>query len=200
MDFYYNGYRYSINGESSILVSTLFDRLHINVAPEDVSDISFSDNRLMGITKEGADWRLTSLSAFDTKESLIIHLADRQDITIKVTDDQLVDVYFRDEWGNEVAAQIASGHIQTVVSQILNGAYSQAYYRAFERPTSDHSSTGTRIYWAWNNSGVVTVNTTDYYPTPRDGNTRNKTPDTDIVIVLHNNYTYNEQAGIFSKV
>ncbi|MBQ6382560.1 MAG: hypothetical protein IJJ42_03030 [Clostridia bacterium] len=200
VDFYYNGYRYSINGESSILVSTLFDRLHINVAPEDVSDISFSDNRLMGITKEGADWRLTSLSAFDTKESLIIHLADRQDITIKVTDDQLVDVYFRDEWGNEVAAQIASGHIQTVVSQILNGAYSQAYYRAFERPTSDHSSTGTRIYWAWNNSGVVTVNTTDYYPTPRDGNTRNKTPDTDIVIVLHNNYTYNEQAGIFSKV
>ncbi len=111
-----------------------------------------------------------------------------------------VNVYFRDEWGGEVAATIDSGHISSVVGALPNGASNQAYYRAFVRSSDNHGAGGTRIYWAWNNDGTVTYNTRDYNPTPREQYTQTKAADEDIVIVLHNGYAYDAQINGFSKV
>ena len=101
VDFHYGDgeYDFSIAGESSIMLSEVMDRLHMEpLYINDVRDAKFSDPDLVKVEKvEGAfdaengtapadDWKLTSLKAFDTDEVLTLILNDGTEIEVGVTD------------------------------------------------------------------------------------------------------------------
>ena len=89
VDFHYGDLTYSIAGESSIMLSELFEILGIDRDVIDVLNVVFSDKDLIRVEKiagEDPDWRLTSLVAFDTTEELTVSMTDGEKIIIKVTD------------------------------------------------------------------------------------------------------------------
>ncbi|MDO5119664.1 MAG: FctA domain-containing protein, partial [Coriobacteriales bacterium] len=88
VDFTYDGYTYSIAGESEVLLSALLERLGIDVDVADVVAVTFSDPELVSVEQVEGDWKLTSLKAFDTEETLTIELANGDKYVITVTDDQ----------------------------------------------------------------------------------------------------------------
>ena len=85
VDFEYEGYTYSIAGESEIMLSALFARLKIEDSVEDVNSVEFTDCSLIRIEEADGDWRLVSLKSFKTEEKLTVTLEDKI-IEIKVTD------------------------------------------------------------------------------------------------------------------
>ena len=98
VDFHWGEYTYSIEGESEILLSALFEKLGIDdVTLSDVTDVSFSNPELVKVEKTdtgenadeqaGYDWLLTSLAPFDTEEALTLVLRNGQVVEIKVTDE-----------------------------------------------------------------------------------------------------------------
>ncbi|MBR4866530.1 MAG: hypothetical protein IKU11_07565, partial [Clostridia bacterium] len=87
VDFHYSGVDYSIPGLSSILLSDLFAEMGIDEDATKATSVVFSDPSLVEVTREGSDWRLTSLQAFDTNETLIITFSDDRTIIIDVTDE-----------------------------------------------------------------------------------------------------------------
>lgn len=90
VDFHYGDLTYSIAGESSILLSELFDILEIDRDINNVSSLSFSNDDLISIEKiensDFTDWNLISLAAFDTLEELTVTMEDGEILTIHVTD------------------------------------------------------------------------------------------------------------------
>lgn len=93
VDFEYEGVKYSIPGESSIYLSELFEQLRIPHDVEEVTNAVFSDTSLVTVTKDGSDWLLTSLKAFNTDETLTVSLSDGSSFVIKVTDMQYAVMY-----------------------------------------------------------------------------------------------------------
>ncbi len=96
VDFSYGEYEFSIEGESSILLSELLKKLHINkedgkeLTVSDVKEVTFTDKTLVQITMKDNDWVLQSLKAFKSKEELELTLTDSTVLKIKVTDSQTV--------------------------------------------------------------------------------------------------------------
>ncbi len=93
VDFNYGEYSYRIDGEGSVLLSELLEQLHIYknqngevLTVDDIKEASFSDETLVTIQKQEDDWKLTSLEAFQTEESLTLTLNDDSILTISVTD------------------------------------------------------------------------------------------------------------------
>ena len=86
VDFEYEGYTYSIPGESEIMLSDLFESLHIEESIKDVKNVEFTDYSLIKIERTGEDWKLISLKPFSTEEKLTVTLEDKI-IEIKITDD-----------------------------------------------------------------------------------------------------------------
>ena len=87
VDFEYEGYTYSIPGESEIMLSELFKSLDIEESIKDVKNVEFTDYSLIKIERSGEDWKLISLKPFSTEEKLTVTLEDKI-IEIKVTDAQ----------------------------------------------------------------------------------------------------------------
>ena len=102
VDFEYsvNGkmYQFSLHGGEKITLSDLVEVLGIIDGTNfedaedflaEVADVEFSDESLVKVTKnkEGDDWTLESLQAFDTEESLTITMKNGDVVTVKVTDD-----------------------------------------------------------------------------------------------------------------
>lgn len=88
VDFHWGDYTYSIEGESEILLTTLFEKLgitEINIG--DVTDVKFSNPNYVDVTPSGNDWLLTSIGAFDTNETLTLSLTNGQNVVILVTDE-----------------------------------------------------------------------------------------------------------------
>ncbi len=85
VDFEYEGYIYSIPGESEIMLSDLFESLHIEESIKDVKNVEFTDYSLIKVERSGEDWKLISLKPFNTEEKLTVTLEDKI-IEIKVTD------------------------------------------------------------------------------------------------------------------
>ncbi len=118
VDFYSGDYEYHLNGGGSILLSELISNLNIAkndqgdiVAINEISDVSFSNSKLLKVTKLKDDWQLDSLKAFKTQEILSIILKDETVITVLVTDDAVsgidfsqyissISVSYRDNNGN----------------------------------------------------------------------------------------------------
>lgn len=85
VDFEYEGYTYSIAGESEVMLSKLFSVLKIEESAKDAESVEFTDYSLIKIEETDDDWKLTLLKPFDTEEKLTVTLADKI-IEIKVTD------------------------------------------------------------------------------------------------------------------
>ena len=107
VDFHYGDgkYDFSIEGESSIMLSEVIERLHIGgLTIFDVRDAKFSDPDLVKVEKvKGAadadngtvpadDWKLTSLKPFNTDEALTLTLNDGSELVVNVTDASTVIV------------------------------------------------------------------------------------------------------------
>ena len=105
VDFTYDGYTYSINGNSTIKLSKLVEILGIvgkgseyesgEDFVKDVENVTFSDESLVKVEKagwfgtgvfSGDDWELISLKPFDTEETLTIEMEDGEKFVVKVTD------------------------------------------------------------------------------------------------------------------
>ncbi len=98
VDFTYKGYSWSMAGENSITLSELFSRLGIEERGLDAANVSFTDESLLSVTREGEDWLLTSLAAFQTNETLTVTMTDGTEYIIDVTD----KVYNSDKAGSAV--------------------------------------------------------------------------------------------------
>ena len=88
VDFTYDGYTYSIEGESNIMLSKLFDILGIDEKIDNVENAAFSNPELVAVEQVEGDWQLTSLAPFDTNETLTVTLASGAKYVIDVTDAQ----------------------------------------------------------------------------------------------------------------
>ena len=97
VDFEYEGVQFSIGGLESILLSQLMDQLKMPLDIGDVADVSFTDDSLISLTKQGNDWLLTSLKAFDTEEKLTLTLTNGEVIPVKVTDATSAKLYMHDD-------------------------------------------------------------------------------------------------------
>ena len=125
VDFYYNGYRFSIIGESEILLSDLMNRLGIsNIEATDVKNVLFSDNSLLKTEKAGNDWKLISTAPFDTEEYLTVEITDGSIINIKVTDQQS-DSFFEGA-KFKVENVLAANNTETMFFSTLGEAITEA--------------------------------------------------------------------------
>ena len=114
VDFEYGEYTYSIGGKESVLLSELFAALNIEQAMAEITSVEweareeYDPNELISIEKQEEDWKLNSLKAFDTVETLIIKVGDLKEYRIKVTDDEIVKPFIDYElrWNSTVD----SGH------------------------------------------------------------------------------------------
>ena len=87
VDFHWDGYTYKMEGEGSILLSELLNKLGIDIIGiTDIAEVSFSNENLLSVEKLENDWRLTSLSSFDTNEELSLKLTNGETVKITVTD------------------------------------------------------------------------------------------------------------------
>lgn len=98
VDFTFSGYTYSIEGGSSILLSSLASQLGLHDSEHDkdfdineVADASFSNPSLVSIEKQDNDYALTSLQSFTSAETLTIYMNDGSKYLVDVTDAQEVD-------------------------------------------------------------------------------------------------------------
>ncbi len=87
VDFAYDGEGFSIDGLTDIKLSEVFENLKMPLYITDVADVKFSDSSLIRLDKlVDGDWKLTSLKAFDTTESLKVTMTDGTVYDIVVTD------------------------------------------------------------------------------------------------------------------
>ena len=93
VDFHYNGIIYSINGETSVLLSQVFEKLNIDKDVSKIIAVTFSNEELVSVTKKDNDWMLTSLQAFDTNEVLTMYFDNGEMFELKVTDASDTDMF-----------------------------------------------------------------------------------------------------------
>ena len=91
VDFYYNDKEYHMNGGSEMMMSDLFNELGIDRSTGDIKSVDFTDTSLVSFTKEGDDYRITSLQPFKTTEELLIVFNDDEEIRIVTKDASYVD-------------------------------------------------------------------------------------------------------------
>ncbi len=98
VDFEYEGFTWSMAGESSTWLSTVLSELKVaDFGIDDVTDATFSNPELVEVTRQDKDghrdWQLRSLKAFKTNETLTLRLKDGNAAVIDVTDEgeQVID-------------------------------------------------------------------------------------------------------------
>ena len=95
VDFVYDGYKFDLEGADSVLLSQLFEKLGIEAEAEKAIIAQISDESLISIEREDADWRLTSTAPFKTEETLTVTMADGAKYVIGVTNDVTVEAKVR---------------------------------------------------------------------------------------------------------
>ncbi|WP_135358225.1 hypothetical protein [Anaerolactibacter massiliensis] len=118
VDFTFSGYTYSMEGGSSILLSSLASQLGLHDSEHDidfdinkVAGVSFSDPSLVSIEQRDNDYMLTSLQPFTSDETLTIAMNDGSKYLVDVKDEQgnqvnqgtTCEVYFLDNSGNRTS-------------------------------------------------------------------------------------------------
>ena len=95
VDFTFSGYTYSMEGGSSILLSSLASQLGLHDSEHDkdfdineVAGVSFSDSSLVSIEQRDNDYMLTSLQPFTSDETLTIAMKDGSKYLVDVKDEQ----------------------------------------------------------------------------------------------------------------
>lgn len=109
VDFYYGSNTYLLHGGQGTTLTELLGNLNIPkddqgtvLTREDVEDVTFSDPELVSVEKQENDWVLTAQKAFSTEEKLTLTLTNGDQITVKVTDDNALDL---SEYITEVTVQ-----------------------------------------------------------------------------------------------
>ena len=147
VDFHYNGVDYSIEGMTSILLSELFAAIGIDEDAAQATAVVFSNNDLVQVSKENNDWRLTSLEAFKTEETLIISFNDGRTIVIDVTDATKIDDHnfnpekeytVPDENDDYIVIWIDADQLPATVK--LKGSYSFSWAVDTADPNKDYAS------------------------------------------------------------
>lgn len=100
VNFEYNGHKVSLSGLDSVYLSELLTGFDVEWGLDDIADVSFSDESLIKVTKDGKDWLLTSLHNFGTTEWLTIELEDGTSVDIRVTDPTIFN-YTTGFWNND---------------------------------------------------------------------------------------------------
>ena len=95
VDFTFSGYTYSIKGGSSILLSSLAEKLGLHDSNQnkdfsiaDVDDVTFWDSSLVEVTKKDGDWELVSKKPFTSTEKLTISMKDGSKYEVEAKDEQ----------------------------------------------------------------------------------------------------------------
>lgn len=112
VDFTFSGYTYSMEGGSSILLSSLASQLGLHDSEHDkdfditaVAGVSFPDPSLVSIEQRDNDYMLTSLQPFTSAETLTIAMNDGSKYLVDVKD-EVKDASEKDITGNLTGATI----------------------------------------------------------------------------------------------
>ena len=138
VDFEFEGVEFSINGMESILLSDLMDQLKMPLYVEDVANVEFTDYELISVEKQGDDWLLQSLKAFDTTEALTITMNDGNVYEVTVTDatfsiaNRVWHVY-SDYWG-------------VGINHVYDSSYGASFANNVTNSTADYVSTRTAYF------------------------------------------------------
>lgn len=159
VDFHYevNGetFEYSIEGGGSILLSELLAALGADVELAAIADVTFSDPDLIEISQTGDDWKLQSLKAFDTEESLTVYLENGDQFVVRVTDAQ--EIPDAEKASLDVSKsylicyEVTSGSRTTYYLLKNDGTVDSSYHPDFEGdPDSAHDFEHLNSTYAWN--------------------------------------------------
>lgn len=96
VDFHLGADVYTIPGNSSVMLSEIFEELSLSYDVTDVVNVTFSSPELISVEHVETDWKLTSLRAFSTDEVLTIELSDGTIIGIDTTDEPIIGSYSGD--------------------------------------------------------------------------------------------------------
>ena len=86
VDFTHDGYTFSIEGESEIMLSALFEKLGIEENAAKATEVTFSNPELVAVGQVEGDWKLTSLKPFTSEETLTVKMASGAMYVIAVAD------------------------------------------------------------------------------------------------------------------
>lgn len=84
--YHFGGNTITMSGMSEVYLSSILSDLGIDRTVADVTDVQFSNEKYIEVKKVGNDWLLTSVSNFNTEETLTIIFNDGEVIEIAVTD------------------------------------------------------------------------------------------------------------------
>lgn len=88
VDYTFENHEYHMQGETSMLLSELFEKLSINADAADAINVTFTNDALLAVEKTENDWTLTSLKPFTSQETLTVTMSDDTVYVIAVTDAQ----------------------------------------------------------------------------------------------------------------
>lgn len=87
VDFQYGDFTFSLGGGDEVLLSTMFEALHIDRQVSDVAEVTFTNPEYIEVSRTAdGDWKLRSLAPFESEERLDVRFTDDSEIEINVTD------------------------------------------------------------------------------------------------------------------
>ena len=86
VDYYLNDNEYHQPGNTSMMLSELFEHLLVDIPVSEVANVEFSDYSLLQIDREGEDFKITSLKPFTSDELMTVHFKDGSFLTIITKD------------------------------------------------------------------------------------------------------------------
>lgn len=147
------GITWSIEGESSVLLSEVFAQLNINEDAYSAESVVFSDPSLISVERQAdGDWLLTSLAAFDTEETLTITFADGHEYVMRVTD---ASVGLQ---GNDNEIEIGSSALLKSY-QVLGTQYNNGICVTYSSAKMLHTNDGTFYMYNGNTGAFIASGT-----------------------------------------
>lgn len=112
-----NELKWSMEGDTTIALSDLFKELNIDVALENVKEVTFTNPELLSISSSNTgEWYLASMKPFTTEEKLTILLNDGTKYEIKVTDEQTTEPEAAEDEANETNADSVVLKVQNKIT------------------------------------------------------------------------------------
>ena len=150
------GITWSIEGESSVLLSEVFAQLSINEDAYSAESVVFSDPSLISVERQAdGDWLLTSLAAFDTEETLTITFADGHEYVMRVTDASV---------GQQTTdSEVEIGSSATLNSyQVLGTQYNNGICVTYSSAKMWHTHNGTFYMYNGNTGAFIASGTIEH--------------------------------------
>ncbi len=171
-------FRFSLNGNESISLSELAEQLgfigesgfqNVDAFLAEVKDVTFSDEKLVRITKneQNNDWTLESLQPFSTVEMMTITLHDGSIINVKVTDDAdyTISIAFKDKDGNTESNPESNPPLTNVYLHILLERDGKLYYQNNPAAINGNQDIQVSSYKSWKGKTGEDLNNYQFKPT-----------------------------------